>query len=142
MSSAVSGDAGQAAAAAALQSALAAEHAAVYAYGVIGGVLGAASAAANAAYAVHRGRRDQLIAMIGGDAVAAEPVYDLPFEVSGPARARRLAVDVERRCADVYAGVVGRTAAADRVYAARALTDCAVRGLAWGAEPEAFPGLR
>jgi hypothetical protein len=28
------------------------------------------------------------------------------------------------------------------MYAARGLTDCAVRGLAWGAEPEPFPGLR
>lgn len=126
----------------ALQSALAAEHAAVYAYGVIGGVLGTTSAQASAAYAAHRGRRDQLVGRIGEEAVPAEPVYELPFEVSGPARARRLAVRVEDRCAEVYADVVSRTTAGNRLYAARALTDCAVRGLDWGAKPEPFPGLR
>lgn len=126
----------------ALQPALAAEHAAVYAYGVIGGVLGSSSGAAVTAYAVHRGRRDQLTAMIGPHAVAAEPGYELPFEVSSQARAARLAARVEDRCADVYASVVAHTTGADRAYAARALTDCAVRGLGWGAEPEPFPGLR
>jgi hypothetical protein len=127
---------------AALQSALSAEHAAVYAYGVIGGVLGTGSAAAAAAYAAHRGRRDQLTSMLGPQSVAAEPAYRLPFEVSGPARARRLAAYVEERCAEVYAESVSRTTAADRMFAARALTDCAVRGLEWGAEPDPFPGLR
>jgi Domain of unknown function (DUF4439) len=126
---------------AALQSALAAEHAAVYAFGVVGGVLGG-DAEAEAAYAAHRGRRDQLTAMLGAAAVAAEPVYTLPFDVSGPAAAQRLAVRVERRCADVYAATVARTTGARRSYASRALTDCAVRGLGWGAQPEPFPGLR
>jgi hypothetical protein len=127
---------------AALQSALAAEHAAVYAYGVVGGVLGTDSAEAAAGYAAHRGRRDQLTSMLGPEAVAAEPAYQLPFEVSGTGGARRLAVHVEERCAEVYAEVVSRTTAADRLFAARALTDCAVRGLQWGADPDPFPGLR
>lgn len=126
----------------ALQSALAAEHAAVYAYGVIGGVLGGGSATAASGYAAHRGRRDRLTAMLGPESVAAEPAYRLPFEVSGTARARRLAVHVEERCAEVYAEVVSRTTGADRLFAARAVTDCAVRGLEWGAEPDPFPGLR
>jgi Domain of unknown function (DUF4439) len=126
---------------AALQAALAAEHAAVYAFGVVGGVLGG-DAEAQAAYAAHRGRRDQLTAMLGAAAVAAEPVYTLPFEVSGPAAAERLAARVERRCAGVYAAAVANTTGARRAYASRALTDCAVRGLGWGAEPEPFPGLR
>lgn len=137
-----SDESGQVAQTNALQSALAAEHAAVHAYGVVGGVLGLSSADASAAYAVHRGRRDQLITMIGRRAVAAEPAYELPFEVGGPAKARRLAAQVEQRCADVYADVVANTTGANRLYAARALTDCAVRALGWGAEPEAFPGLR
>jgi hypothetical protein len=126
---------------AALRAALAAEHAAVYAFGVVGGVL-VDDPDASAAYAAHRGRRDQLTAMLGTAAVAAEPVYTLPFAVSGPAAAEQLAARVERRCADVYAGVVARTTGRARAYAARALTDCAVRGLSWGAQPEPFPGLR
>jgi hypothetical protein len=126
----------------ALQSALSAEHAAVYAYGVIGGVLGSSSSSAAVGYATHRGRRDRLTAMLGADAVAAEPVYELPFEVSGAGAARRLALQVEERCAEVYADVVSRTTGAGRDFAARALTDCAVRGLEWGGEPDPFPGLR
>ena len=137
-----SDESGQVAETNALQSALAAEHAAVHAYGLVGGVLGLSATDTSAAYAVHRGRRDQLVTMIGRRAVAAEPAYELPFEVSGPARARRLAARVEQRCADVYADVVASTTGANRLYAARALTDCAVRALGWGAEPEAFPGLR
>jgi uncharacterized protein DUF4439 len=137
-----SSESGQVAETNALQSALAAEHAAVHAYGVVGGVLGLSSSDSNTAYAVHRGRRDQLIAMIGRRAVAAEPAYELPFEVTGPPKARRLAARVEESCADVYADVVANTTGANRLYAARALTDCAVRALGWGAEPEVFPGLR
>jgi hypothetical protein len=125
---------------AALQPALAAEHAAVYAYGVIGGVL--QSSLSYAAYASHRGRRDQLMAMIGAGAVAAEPVYERPYEVTGQGRAERLAVRVEQRCAEAYAEVVAHTVGPTRAYAARGLTDCAVRGLAWGGEPETWPGLR
>lgn len=125
---------------AALQPVLAAEHAAVYAYGVIGGVL--QSSQSYAAYAAHRGRRDQLMAMIGDDAVAAQPAYALPFEVTGAARAERLAVRVEERCAEAYAQAVSRTVGSVRAYAARGLTDCAVRELAWGGELEPWPGLR
>ena len=124
----------------ALQPALAAEHAAVYAYGVIGGIL--QSSQSYAAYASHRGRRDQLMAMIGDGAVAAEPVYELPYEVTGQAKAERLAVRVEQRCAEAYAEVVSQTVGSTRAYAARGLTDCAVRGLAWGGELETWPGLR
>ncbi|HET7327330.1 MAG TPA: ferritin-like domain-containing protein [Nocardioidaceae bacterium] len=129
-----------------LQTALAAEHAAVFAYGVIGAVLGAASEAADAdlaaaGYAAHRRRRDQLIARLGQDAVAAEAAYALPFDVDSERSARRLGRLVEQRCAAVYADVVSRTAGEARMLAATALTDCAVRGLGWGVEPEPFPGL-
>lgn len=126
----------------ALQSALSAEHAAIYAYGVIGGVLGGTSTAVMAAYTAHRGRRDQLIAMLGDAAVAAEALYELPFDVSAARKAARLAVHVEQRCAGVYAAAVAQTTGRRRAFVARALTDCAVRGLGWGAEPEPFPGVR
>lgn len=136
-----------------LQPALAAEHAAVYGYGVVGAVLSDAAddgggrtglpgeGAALAGYAEHRARRDRLIAMIGADAVAAEPAYALPFPVTTSARARRLAAGIEQRCAGVYADVVSETTDAERSFAAQALTEAAVRSLTWGAQPEAFPGL-
>ncbi|MPZ97352.1 MAG: DUF4439 domain-containing protein [Propionibacteriales bacterium] len=125
----------------ALQSALAAEHAAVYGYGVVGGVLGSGSRAAVSSHAAHRGLRDQLTAQLGGDAVAAEAAYSLPLQVTDATRARRLARELEARCAAVYADVVGRTTGQARVLAAQALTECALRGMTWGSEPEPFPGL-
>ena len=131
----------------ALQATLAGEHAAVYVYGVIGGRVSASAHPDLAtkvaqAYTTHRGRRDQLMTMIGDDAVPAEPVYELPFKVTGAARAERLAVRVEQRCAEAYAEVVSRTVGSVRAYAARGLTDCAVRELAWGGDLEPWPGLR
>jgi len=124
-----------------LQSALAAEHAAVYGYEVVGGVLGASDQLATTSYEAHRGRRDQLLARLGADAVAAEAAYSLPFQVGNEKQARRLARLLEQRCAAAYADVVSRTSGEVRLLAARALSECAVRGLSWGAEPEPFPGL-
>lgn len=124
-----------------LQAALAAEHAAVFAYGVIGGVLRDSEGQAVAGHDAHRGRRDQLLARLGERAVAAEPAYSLPFPVTSSRQARRLARVVERRCAAVYADAVSRTTGDQRALAAEALTECAVRGLSWGADPDPFPGL-
>lgn len=125
----------------ALREALAAEHAAVYAYGVVGGVLDGA-APATAAYTAHRARRDLLTSRLRDQAVPAQPAYELPFPVKGPASARRLAVRVEQRCAEVYAAVVADTTGRDRLDAAHALGECAVRAVEWGGEPQPFPGLR
>ena len=134
----------------ALQDCLRAEHAAVYGYGVVGGIMATAAPAspdranADASYLVHRDRRDRLAALIDGldaDPAAAEPAYQLPFEVGGRAGARRLARRIEDRAAAVYAQAVAATVGATRELVAEALTDCAVRGVAWGAAPEAFPGL-
>ena len=69
-----------------------AEHAAVYVYGVLGARVSGSGqpalvAAAAAAYAVHRGRRDQLTAMVraaGGEPVAAE--LELPAAERQPHR--------------------------------------------------------
>lgn len=124
-----------------LQEALSAEHAAVFAYGVIGGVLRDNNELAVAAHDAHRGRRDQLLSRLGERAVPAEPAYSLPFRVDHPRQARRLARVVEQRCAAVYADVVSRTTGAERALAAEVLTECAVRALSWGADPEPFPGL-
>jgi Domain of unknown function (DUF4439) len=132
-----------------LQAALAGEHAAIFAYGVLGGRLAASQApsteaALTSAYAVHRSRRDQLHQMVralGGQPVAAAPAYD----VEGPAQTApqivRKARELESRCAEVYAQAVGSTVGAPRKWAVDALTDAAVRGLWFGATPQAFPGL-
>ena len=131
----------------AAQQALAAEHAALYAYGVSGGVVDPASAEgvrALDAYAAHRTRRDRLedaVQDLGGEPVAAEPGYALPGPVTTTATAIRLAVRVEDRCAAAYAQLVASSTGRLRRDAIDWLTDSATRGLDWGAEPTAFPGL-
>lgn len=139
---------------AALQECLAAEHAAVYGYGVVGGVLAGTTAVgsaeqklASAAYVEHRHRRDVLTVAIlhdGSEPVAAQPAYELPHQVRhvrSTNDCRRLARLLEERCAQTYADAVARSVDANRALAARALTACALRGAAWGAPFEPFPGL-
>lgn len=132
----------------ALQTALAAEHAALYLTGVVGGRVSASAdpelwATVRAAYTAHRARRDQLTAMVeeaGADPVPAEVGYALPNPARTPAELRALALDVQQRCAAVYADVVGSTSGPWRRWALTALEDCAVRSLGLGGGPEAFPG--
>jgi hypothetical protein len=135
----------------ALQAALAGEHAAVYAYGVIGAHLDAAGQPLAArALGAHLTARDTLhaaIAATGGQPVAAEPAYVLPFVVRTPPAALRLAVLVEDRLAALYLALV--TAAEDRptrALAAAALQTTAVATAGWRQRgrltplTEAFPG--
>lgn len=132
----------------ALQSTLAGEHAAVYAYGVLGGRVSASaepalSAALRAAHDVHRVRRDQVTAMVrsaGEEPVAAAVSYALPNRADTTGRCRRAAAELEGRCAEVYAAMVGSTARANRQWAIDALTDAAVRALTFGVEPGPWPG--
>lgn len=136
---------------AALQSCLAAEQAAVYGYGVVAGVLATRTTAtakersyAATCYRVHQNRQDALVARIealGATPVVARAAYRLPFPVSSPAGSRRLARLIERRCGSHYAAAVGETSGAGRGFTADALTDTALRAVAWGAVPTAFPGL-
>jgi len=133
----------------ALQTTLAGEHAAVYVYGVLGGRVSASAeptlaADLRAAYTVHRGRRDQVTGIVraaGADPVAPDVSYALPNEADTAERCRAAAAETERRCAEVYAAAVGSTARANRQWAIGALTDAAVRGLAFGDEPVGFPGI-
>lgn len=133
-----------------LQICLAAEHAAVYAYGLLGGVVSAAVAntvvadEARSSYAAHRSRRDQLVATIRAahqEPAASAPAYDVPYPVTGPDTARRLARYVEDRCATVYAQAVADLPSGERVFVSAALLDCAVRRVGWGGAPPPFPGL-
>ena len=133
----------------ALQATLAGEHAAVYVYGVIGGRVSVSAhpdlaALVASAYTTHRGRRDQLLAMVraaGAEPVAAEVSYELPNPARTTGQLLSAAEETERRCAAVYADMVGSTSRAHRQWAIDALTDSAVRVLGFGAPPEPFPGV-
>ncbi|MCM2411359.1 MULTISPECIES: DUF4439 domain-containing protein [unclassified Streptomyces] len=129
----------------AAQAALAAEHAAVYGYGVAGGRVAAGRRAeATAAHHAHRARRDTLVRTVrdlGGEPVAAEPAYALPFAVPGPAAAVRLAAVLEDRVADVYSDLVRAAEGPLRRAAADALREAAVRAVRWRGSGVPFPGL-
>ena len=64
-----------------------------------------------------------------------------PGPVESVGDCRRLARDLEDRCAEIYADAVARSVDDDREVATRALTACALRAVAWGARPEPFPGV-
>lgn len=129
----------------ALQTALAGEHAAVYGYGVLGAVLsGARERDARAGLDAHRGRRDRLRSLViaaGGTPAEAAPAYRLPFPVSDPATAVRLAVHLETQIAIPYAELVAAESGRVREFAARALQDAAVRAARWRGSSVPFPGL-
>ncbi|WP_426404340.1 ferritin-like domain-containing protein [Streptomyces sp. R-07] len=129
----------------ATQAALAAEHAAVYGYGVVGGRIGTERRAeATAAYEAHRARRDALrrtVRDLGGTPVAAEAAYELPFRVTDPAGAVRLAAVLEGRVAGVYSDLVRATEGPARGEAAVALREAAVRAVRWRGSDVTFPGL-
>ncbi len=134
----------------AMQATLGAEHAAVYLYGVVGGRVSRSSDPELAtrvehAYITHRGRRDQLTTMVraaGGRPVAGQVSYRLPNACRTTPELRRASLVTERRCAAVYAEMVGSTAHAQRQWAIDALADAAVRELGFGGQAEAFPGAR
>lgn len=132
----------------ALQTALAAEHAAVHVYGSLGAATSASAtpalfSAVTDAYTAHRALRDRLVAALteaGATPVAAEPAYDVPVRLDGPARVGRTAAAVESACAETWAWVVANTADAERRWAIDALTTNAVRALTFRGSPEIFPG--
>lgn len=132
-----------------LQATLAGEHAAVYVYGVLGGRVSVSASPELAndlrtAYTTHRGRRDQVIAMIRAvdeEPVAAEVSYELPSPARTDEQCRRAAAEIESRCAEVYASLVETTSRANRQWAIDALTDAAVRALTFDGEASAFPGV-
>jgi hypothetical protein len=129
----------------ALQAALAAEHAAVYGYGVVGGRIGAArEAEARQAYDAHRARRDALgrtARDLGAVPVAADGGYALPFPVTDPASALRLAAYLEEHVAGAYGDLVRAGIGEIRKDAASALREAAVRAVHWRGGSVAFPGL-
>lgn len=132
----------------ALQATLAAEHAAVHLLGVVGARVSVSAEPklwdqVRDSYTAHLVRRDEAIDLVrraGGDPVPAEVSYELPFPATTPERIRRAALEIESGCTGVYADAVGSTARAQRRWALDALQGSAVRQLAFGGRPEAFPG--
>ncbi|MCX4446497.1 ferritin-like domain-containing protein [Streptomyces sp. NBC_01789] len=129
----------------AAQAALAAEHAAIYGYGVAGGRVAAARRAeATAAHQAHRARRDALVRTVrdlGGEPVASDAAYALPFAVPDAAAAVRLAALLEDRVAYVYSDLVRAAERSLRRTAADALREAAVRAARWRGSGVPFPGL-
>jgi hypothetical protein len=129
----------------ALARALAAEHAAVYAYGVVGArTSGGLRVRANAAFDAHRARRDQLRTLIAQrreKPAEPGPTYQLPFEVTTPAQAVRLAVQIEDGVLAAYLELSADPDPALRRLAALAMQECAVRGYGWRPAIPAFPGM-
>ena len=134
----------------ALQTALAAEHAALHVYGTLGARTSLSETpllydTVVAAYDAHRDLRDELterVSEAGAEPVAAGPAYDLPSPLATPDDITRAARDIERRCEATYAWVVEQTSGQARRVAVTALTQSAVRALAFRGSPEIFPGLR
>ena len=132
----------------ALQKTLAAEHAAVHVYGALGAQTSQASSAElfvaiTDAYTQHRGRRDLLtraVSDLGGTPVAAAPAYELPTGPATPAGIAAAGLAIEQAAAETYAYLVANTAGSQRRWAGQALTDAAVRELAFRGTPEMFPG--
>ncbi|MEU2043777.1 ferritin-like domain-containing protein [Nocardia niwae] len=135
----------------ALVAALNAEYGAVYAYGVIAAYASPERARLVAEHtAAHRARRDTTVdalALSGATAPPSDAAYIVPFAVTDPISAARLAVAVESDTAVAWRSVVERGASmAIRRSGVDALTDAAVRLATWqsilGANPPtvAFPG--
>ena len=130
---------------AALQAALAAEQAASYGYGIVGAHLsGARFAAASADCVAHERARDSLSAMIaarGGQPHPAAAAYRMPITVTTAARARALAILLERQVTAAYVGLVAVSDPALREFGAGHMRDAAVRWARWGGRSVPFPGL-
>ncbi|WP_306205558.1 ferritin-like domain-containing protein [Actinoplanes sp. RD1] len=127
-----------------LTAALAAEEAAIYAYGVLGVKLtaDAEQTEARTAEEKHRARRDLLVAKLAALKASTAPApagYELPFPVTDPASARKLATQVEDGVAQAWRAVLPVTEDGDRSTALSALTDAAVQATRWRRLDQASP---
>ena len=129
----------------ALQAALAAENAAIYGYGVAGAHLtGSSLTQAEQDWTAHNQARDTLTAMYSGQwavPAAAQPYYQLPFEVHDAASAIRLAAYLEDGVTRAYLGLVAVSDQRLRRFGALAMQQSAGRAAAWRGSTQAFPGL-
>jgi hypothetical protein len=128
-----------------LQRLLEAEHAVVYGYGVAGAHLdGAVREQALRGWTAHRGRRDELVALVterGGTPEPPAAAYDLPAPVRTARDARTLLTLLEERAAAVWADAVAGATGELRTFAVEGLTASAVEAARWRGGSVPFPGL-
>lgn len=125
----------------ALAAAVAGEDAAVYGYGVVAARTSNRDRALRNLKA-HRAARDLLssLASVRGVEVPAPAIaYELPFAVSGPRGAARLAAYLENGLVPVFADLAAAGEGEVRTSAVEQAQACAERAIRWGAAPQAFP---
>jgi hypothetical protein len=129
---------------AALFDAVATEHAAIYGYGIVSAHSSPdENELVSQALAQHRERREAAIAMLTErSAKAPLPAvgYQLPFPVTSPVDAGKLAVRMENDCAVAWRAVIEQaTAEQDRAFGVTALTESAVLAARWNQILEVWP---
>ncbi len=122
---------------------VAGEDAAIYAYSVAGGRVGSGvRRRALAGLDTHRASRSRAAAAViasGGTPPPAAPAYELPEDIATARGARAAMASVDTALVATYADAAAAATGDDRRWAARTAADCAVRAVAWGAAPQAFP---
>ncbi|QCQ90722.1 ferritin-like domain-containing protein [Rhodococcus sp. SGAir0479] len=135
----------------ALVNALHAEYAAIFAYGLVNAFSNPTRAdLVTANTAAHRARRDATIdALTAADVAVPQPEagYAVPFAVTDPTSAARLAAQIEADTAVAWRSVIERSESEHtREVGVIALSEAAVRGANWRAilgdapPTTAFPG--
>lgn len=133
----------------ALQATLAAEHAAVWTFGSLGARTSRSASPQlyerlRECHLLHRNRRDHLTRVIrdlGGTPAAAAPAYALSNPAVTIEEVTSAALAAEGAAAASYADLVTHTSGEQRAWAVSALTNAAVRKLAFQGSPEIFPGV-
>lgn len=124
--------------------AVAAEHAAIYGYGVVSArVMPDQNDLVSEAVAQHRNRREAALSLLKVRSVTAPlPAagYQLPFPVTGPIGAGKLAVQMESDCAVAWRAVMEQSdSEQDRAFALTGVTQCAVMAARWRRVLRAWP---
>ena len=127
----------------AMQDWLALEHEAVWLYPVIGARFAAVADLARTSYGAHRNVRDGLLARLHQMDVEPVPTalaYDVG-RLRTKARSVVAARQIERDIAAACLTLVGDSTKELQAYATAGLRRAALAEIAWGAPPDAFPGL-
>ena len=117
------------------------EEAAVYAYGLaVPRLSGDLAGLARGGLVAHRMR---IVSLRQRLPVADQPAPPGGFDVDVPvdaSQAADLLAGVEVRLSAVYADLAAASSGVERRDAVLSARECAVRSVAWGAAPQAFPG--